>query len=290
MTTAISSSSTAKAIGIDVSGHQPIIDWQGAAAAGNTFAFIKATESTTLVDRSFAGHWAQAKSAGLLRSAYHFFRPQHDGVAQAQLFLAQLPEPGELPPVLDVEVVDGVALGQIAAGVSAWVDHVSAALGRAIIYTSPGFWNLLPSIPGLASKVDLWVAHWGVASPAKVNAWPAWRFWQFSDNATVSGIPGSANVDEDRFNGTIADLQAYSSSFMASLPPPGTQSFDLQTVLGIQRALNFLKVVSPPIEEDGIFGPQTRSAVEAFQSSAGLVADSIPGPGTIAALRSALAE
>ena len=130
--------------GIDLSGYQPTVDWTKVAASGIAFAFIKATEGTTLTDHTFADHWARAKRASLLRGAYHFFRPKQDAAAQARFFLAQLRDPGELPPVLDVEVVNGVPLTQIAAGVDTWLSIVTASVGRPIVYTSPSFWNALP--------------------------------------------------------------------------------------------------------------------------------------------------
>lgn len=204
----------ATATGVDVSGYQPTVDWQKVAASGIAFAFIKATEATTLVDHAFARHWAQAKEAKLLRGAYHFFRPKVDAAAQARFFLAQLEDPGELPPVLDVEVADGVAPAQVVAGVHAWLDVVAGSLGRPIIYTSPSFWNALPGAADVAARADLWVAHWGAHVPASVNGWQRWTFWQFTNKATVSGIPGTADMDEDQFNGSVAELRAYSAKFL----------------------------------------------------------------------------
>src|SRR6188768_2665118 len=205
----------APALGIDISGYQPVVDWEAAVASGIAFAFIKATEGTTLVDRAFRSHWTDAKAANVLRGAYHFFRPKVDAVAQARLFLAQLDDPGELPPVLDVEVVNGVAPAQIAAGVGAWIDTVASELGRPLIYTSPSFWNALPAAADLASKADLWVAHWDARTPASASGWPKWTFWQFTNKATISGIPGAAAMDEDRFNGSLAELRAYSAQLRA---------------------------------------------------------------------------
>ena len=205
----------ATATGVDVSGYQTTVDLQKVAASGIAFAFIKATEATTLVDHAFARHWAQTKQAKLLRGAYHFFRPKLDAAAQARFFLAQLEDPGELPTVLDVEVGDGVAPTQGVAGVRAWLDVVTAGdLGRPIIYTSPSFWNGLPGAAEVAEKADLWVAHWGAHVPASVNGWQRWTFWQFTNRATVSGIPGAADMDEDRFNGSVAELQAFSAEFV----------------------------------------------------------------------------
>jgi lysozyme len=209
-------------LGIDLSGYQPNVNWAQVAASGITFAFIKATEGTTLVDHTFANHWAGAHGAGLLRGAYHFFRPQLDGAAQARLFLAQLQaDPGELPPVLDVESGDGAPGALVVAGVSAWLDVITPVLGRPLIYTMPGFWNTLPVIPGIADRADLWVANWGAKSPAAVKGLPIWKFWQFTNHATITGIPGQAAMDEDRFNGTAADLTAYSQAFVAARPAAG---------------------------------------------------------------------
>ena len=215
------------ATGVDVSGYQPHVNWAEVTASGVAFAFIKATEAATLVDHAFADHWGRAKNAGLLRGAYHFLRPKQDAVAQAQFFLAQLADRGELPPVLDVEVADGVPLPHIAAGVSTWLDHVVAKLGRAIVYASPGFWNLLPLIPNIATQADLWVANWGAASPMKVNGWQSWTFWQYTNKATIAGVPGTGAMDENRFNGSPAELKAYSDAFVRGLPAP--TSFTLDT-------------------------------------------------------------
>jgi GH25 family lysozyme M1 (1,4-beta-N-acetylmuramidase) len=277
----------ATAEGIDVSGYQPRVDWPGVAASGAAFAFIKATESTTLVDHSFADHWAEAKRARILRGAYHFFRPQQDARAQAQHFLAQLGDRGELPPALDVEVADGVAPSKIIEGVHTWLDLVGVSL-RPLLYTSPGFWNSLPGAAEISKKADLWVAHWGARAPAPVNGWSTWKFWQFTSKGTIVGIPGSADKDEDRFNGSLGELQSYSAAHLNALPRPALATFNLKTTLGVQQALNVLHIIDPPLAEDGVVGPMTWAAVETFQKNAGLRIDGIAGPNTIAALQHAL--
>lgn len=198
--------------GVDVSGYQPQIDWRAVASSGVKFAFIKATESTTLTDRHFEEHWQHAKEANLLRGAYHFYRPTINALTQAQFFLDQLADPGELPPVLDVEVLDHATPAALVAGVEIWLDYVGARLGRPIIYTSPAFWNQLPDTKAIGAKTDLWVAHWGARSPAPVQGFNDWTFWQFTNQASITGIPGTGNIDEDRFNGTLAELHAYSAA------------------------------------------------------------------------------
>jgi len=53
--------------------------------------------------------------------------------------------------------------------------------------------------------------------------------------------------------------------------------------LKVQQRLNELGA-NPPLVVDGVFGPKTRNAVIAFQTSRGLVGDGIVGPKTLAAL------
>jgi lysozyme len=272
-------------VGLDVSGYQPTVNWAAVAAAGNVFAFIKATEGTTLTDAQFSSHWAGAKAAGLLRGAYHFFRPELDAVAQAKYFIAQLGDKGELPPVVDVEVSDNVALSQVAAGVSTFIDYMTANYGRLIVYSMPGFWNVLPAIPN-ASKADLWVANWGVTSPMAVSGWSSWTFWQFTDKATISGIPGTADQDDDRFNGTYASLLAWASGSVTPVTPsplPPTPP-DLTTVKGVQQALIAHGYNLGPTGADGVAGPLTRTALSQFQTAKNISLLDACGPLTKAAL------
>ena len=151
--------------GIDVSHWQGAIDWPRVADDGVAFAFIKATEGGDYVDPRFAANWAGAAQAGVMRGAYHFYRPQPDAAAQAEHFLRTVQlRAGDLPPVLDVEVTDGRSASAIAAGVRTWLETVERATGRRpIVYTRAGFWN---QVGGGFGAYPLWVAHYGVAAPA----------------------------------------------------------------------------------------------------------------------------
>ena len=50
------------------------------------------------------------------------------------------------------------------------------------------------------------------------NGWHDWKFWQFTNKASVAGIPGSVHVDEDRFHGSLTELRAYSAAVVAARP------------------------------------------------------------------------
>ncbi|HEY5241913.1 MAG TPA: GH25 family lysozyme, partial [Polyangiaceae bacterium] len=101
---------------MDVSHFQQNTAWPAVAGSGRAFAFIKFSEGVSYTSASFAADWAGAKTAGILRGAYHYFHPDVDAVAQANFFLAHVAHfgAGELPPVIDVET--GTDMNQIGAG------------------------------------------------------------------------------------------------------------------------------------------------------------------------------
>lgn len=167
---------------------------------------------------------------------------------------------------------------------NAWVEYVSARLRRPLIYASPSFWQRLPTVE-IENKADLWIAEWECEHPGKMGNWPGWSFWQCTSRGQVPGILGS--VDLNRFNGTINDLHAFlTRTSDGGVVKPGP--FDLETIIGVQRALNFLKVVTPPLIEDGFNGPKTRAAVREFQRQHGLRVDGVVAEMTQAKLANAL--
>jgi lysozyme len=200
-------SAECQATGIDVSHFQGTVNWPEVAGSGASFAFVKATQGITYVDPHFTVNWPAMKSAGLLRGAYHFYEPADDPHSQAQHFLSTVSlEPGDLPPVLDVEINGGVSDGQLWSGVSTWLQVVQAATGRQpIVYTAPGFWN--GNSPDLALTCHpLWLADYA-SQPTLPEGWSTWQFWQHSQTGTVPGV--SAAVDLNLFNGTVQQLHEW---------------------------------------------------------------------------------
>lgn len=99
--------------GIDVAHWEPEVDWEKVRAQDIRFAFIKATQAD-FADGMFNSHWAGAKRAGVLRGAYHFIDPRVSGRIQAETFLRTVKlEPGDLPPVLDLEDLPVEMLGEV---------------------------------------------------------------------------------------------------------------------------------------------------------------------------------
>ncbi|NPV77892.1 MAG: hypothetical protein HPY59_16145, partial [Anaerolineae bacterium] len=81
-----------RTLGIDVSFWQDNnntpqqIDWNKAKKAGAVFAFIKASQAT-FTDSDFEYNWQNAKTAGILRGAYHFYDYRVSPKTQATYFI-----------------------------------------------------------------------------------------------------------------------------------------------------------------------------------------------------------
>lgn len=196
--------------GMDVSSWQGAVDFVNCKANGFLFVFIKATQSTAMKDAWFDAHWAGAKSAGVLRGAYHYFEPSIEGAAQAQWFVRAIGvhQPGDLPCVMDWETP---SKGPAAADLSnalAFLRQVELLHGKPpIIYTSPSFLDALALAVGMENadfialaNYPLWIAHWGVRAPRVPAPWRYWTFWQKADHGL--GQLG----DEDAFNGSMEQL------------------------------------------------------------------------------------
>jgi len=203
--------------GVDVSVYQGAVDWPTVKGGGLAFAIARISDGTDL-DTKFATNWPAMKSAGLVRGAYQFFEPADDPAAQAAIVVSAVGMlgDGDLPVTADMEVTGGQSEATIAAHLQTWMAAVTAGTGKTpMIYTALGYWNA--SVGSSAFEANpLWVANWGVTCPDLPTAWSAWKFWQDSDTGTVAGISG--DVDEDEFNGSLADLQAFAG---ATTPPDG---------------------------------------------------------------------
>jgi GH25 family lysozyme M1 (1,4-beta-N-acetylmuramidase) len=209
--------------GVDVSRwqHGGTLNWAKAKADGVTFAFIKATESSTYTNPYFAGDWSATRSLGIYHGAYHFARPSVGSAAlQAKYFVkvAGLQNgSGVLPPVLDLESAGGLGIAQLRTWTLTWLQTVEDLTGRApMIYVSPAFWESHLGNSTAFHHYALWVAHYGVSSPRVPGGWPTWSFWQTTSSGSVAGIPG--RVDIDRFNGGPQQLARMANVTDGSLP------------------------------------------------------------------------
>jgi GH25 family lysozyme M1 (1,4-beta-N-acetylmuramidase) len=247
-----SEAAATRAKGLDVSNNNGTITWSKVAQAGYRFAFGKATEGTAYTDKTYTKNRNGSEKAGLVFGAYHFARPTGGGVAaatvsaikQANHFLAVAgPQPGELPPVLDLEVTGNLPQQRLLTWTLAYLDQIYARTGvEPFLYTSPLFWkgHLGDSTAAAAGGTGLWIAHWTSGSKPLVPAanWngSGWKFWQWTNCAAVPGIKHC--TDGDRLNGTklaSVAIEPYPAGMPLLSTPP--------TIVGAPEAGQLLAAV-----------------------------------------------
>ncbi len=199
-------------LGLDVSDHQPSIDWSTVRSDGAQFAYVKATEGIGLVNPDFASQYDRSYQAGLIRGAYHFALPnESSGAAQASYFTANgggwSADGRTLPGALDIEYNPygaecyGLSQNAMVSWIASFDDTYHALTSRwPVIYTTSGWWaTCTGNYGGFASEDPLWIANYGAAAGALPGGWSSYSFWQYSQADTSLG-------DQDTFNGSSGGL------------------------------------------------------------------------------------
>ena len=194
--------------GIDISHYQGEIDWPQLLQSRLTdfpieFIFMKATEGGDLADDAFVQNFTDAGNHGFIRGAYHFFSPKTDPLKQADFFIRTVKlAPGDLPPVLDVEVTGKKTTKELQQSIKRWLDRVEAHYGvKPILYTSYKFKTRYLN-DSIFDTYPYWIAHYYVDS---VKYEGKWHFWQHTDVGSVPGI--GEDVDLNVFNGSLDELK-----------------------------------------------------------------------------------
>ena len=190
--------------GIDISNIQGARYNWGQWAGKIGFGMAKAVEGTGFTDPDFGANWNAMWELDryMPRFAYSFFHPGQDPVVQAAHLVATTRGHGLLPGdnfVLDLEVSDGLMPALVAERAQAFLHEVNmlAPGHRVLVYTYTGFAEV-----GNCATLGawyLWIADYGVPHPAVPQPWGRWTFWQRGDSP----------VDTDVFNGTAAQLRAF---------------------------------------------------------------------------------
>jgi GH25 family lysozyme M1 (1,4-beta-N-acetylmuramidase) len=204
-------------LGLDVSDHQPSIDWSAVASDGAQFAYIKATEGTGFVNPDFASEYNGAYQAGLIRGAYHFALPNlSSGAAQASYFVANgggwSADGRTLPGELDIEYNPygaecyGLSQSAMVSWIASFADAYNSLTGRwPVIYTTTGWWaTCTGDYGGFAGQDPLSISYYG-GSPGPLPAgWSIYTFWQYAADGTFPG-------DQDVFNGGSGQLTQFAT-------------------------------------------------------------------------------
>ena len=194
--------------GIDVSSYQNTVSWRKVIAMNVNnvrmgFVFIKATEGLGNVDENYRKNYQNAKKAGMVVGAYHFFLATKSGVVQANNYVKNVTlSTGDLPPVVDIEQLYGVPPATMRKRLLEWLTTIEAVYKtKTIIYSNVDFYERY-----LGSDFDgypPWVAHYN--APDKPRIGRDWTFWQHSEAGHINGI--TSLVDCDVFNGDSTNFK-----------------------------------------------------------------------------------
>ena len=197
----------AEVYGIDISRHQGKINWKRLKDFRFKynkidFIYIKATESSSWVDKTFDVNWRKAKKHDFIRGAYHFFDPKIGAKEQINNFISKVKlEKGDLPPMLDVEQESSITTSKYRAKVKECLILLEKHYGvKPILYVNQFFYEQYFNTSEFA-EYSLWLSSLTNSPPKLSN----WVIWQFSHTSIVPGI--DEYVDFNIFNGSINKLK-----------------------------------------------------------------------------------
>ncbi|MCM1371419.1 MAG: glycosyl hydrolase family 25 [Bacteroides sp.] len=181
--------------GIDVSRYQNDIDWKEVSRDSRvTFVYLKATESTGLVDRTYVRNLQEARQAGLPVGVYHFFSPTTPSHQQLANFFGTVdPRTQDLIPIVDVEVAPR-RKSQVASflhRLRAFVDGVEKHFGcKPMIYTSQNFY--ITYLAGKFLDCPFMFARYSEDVP-EIPDDVRFLVWQFTASGRIRGIEGDVD-------------------------------------------------------------------------------------------------
>ncbi|MDK1327194.1 GH25 family lysozyme [Arthrobacter sp. zg-Y1143] len=212
--------------GMDVSSHQPSVNWGNAWNQGARYAYVKATEATSYTNPLFSRQTSGAAGAGMLHGAYHFAIPsESSGATQANYFIDNggrwTADGNTLPPLLDIEYNPYPQLGNTCYNMSAdqmiaWVRDFSATVaartGRVpMIYTTTDWWRTCTGNSSAFANHPLHIASYADSVGTLPNGWGNYTLWQYSSTGPFEG-------DSNVYKGTLTQLRDFARGSRISGP------------------------------------------------------------------------
>jgi GH25 family lysozyme M1 (1,4-beta-N-acetylmuramidase) len=200
--------------GLDVSAfqhaHGAVIDWSGLARQGIGFVGIKVSEGTYYANPYYASDARDARAAGITVLPYVFANPQDSGGAATATYAisaSSYQRNGKtLPLAVDLENDPyttkghpgncyGLRAPQMVAWITAFASETAQLTGvHPVIYTTADWWRQCTGNTALFRQDPLWVAAYGVPTPAVPAPWQQWTFWQYTDAGVMPGV-GMTDLD-----------------------------------------------------------------------------------------------
>jgi len=233
------------------------MDFVKAYNAGIRFAMIKSSQAL-YQDEDILYNWKTCKTAGILRSNYHFLDWTADPVQQARFCWSLVEkDPPELPPMIDYEFW-GTVPANSEDKLWSWLQEMELLCKvPPMIYTGAFFWESQANQDPKWKKYPLVIASYTTREYMETNVtnrtpWDTWTIWQYTSkgNGLLYGAE-SANIDLDYFNGSYAELLAFAGVTQPEPTQPACEELkntvyyelvDLQTAINTKAAELMAKV------------------------------------------------
>jgi GH25 family lysozyme M1 (1,4-beta-N-acetylmuramidase) len=201
--------------GTDVYGQTDVTSWPNVKSAGMSFVGVQAADGATVINTEYNSQVTGALAQGLYVMPYVFADPlKIAGGAQFtkawSVINSIAADPytsgGQYLPIgLDMEsdpaVTSDACYGFTPSQMVTWIKAFFAAekaktAAVPVIYTNPNWWKTCTGSSAAFSGDPLWIAGYGVSSPAIPAGWTGYTFWQSSGSGSVGGISGPADLDQ----------------------------------------------------------------------------------------------
>ncbi|NDV78840.1 glycoside hydrolase family 25 protein [Dysgonomonas sp. 511] len=190
--------------GIDVSHHNPILDWKNVKLQNISFAYLKATEGNSHIDRNYPYNYDLATKAGVATGAYHFYTFALSGEEQARHFLKTAKfASGDLLPAIDVEhspanpyskdeKYRALVVNELKVLENELYEHFGI---HPVIYTNRDCYKHY--IKGHFPDNIIWICDLDKEPGEKLGNW---RIWQFSHKGELAGVDGHIDLNYYRYS------------------------------------------------------------------------------------------
>lgn len=190
--------------GVDVSHHNPILNWQSLLEEDITFAYMKSTEGNSHVDRNYIYNYELAKKTNIKVGSYHFYTFALSGKEQAQHFLSNTKfDTGDLFPAIDVEhsqinvysndkKFKELVIQELKVLEKELYEHFGI---HPVIYTNKDCYKLY--IKGNFPDNIIWMCDLHNEPSEDITNW---RLWQFSHKGELPGVDGHIDLNYYRYS------------------------------------------------------------------------------------------
>lgn len=190
--------------GIDVSNWQGYINYEEVKNAGIEIVYIKSSQGTNITDPYFRTNYNNAKQNGLNVGFYHYVmaRNEEEAIREAEYFSSVIS--GTSPDcrlAMDFENFGTLNVEEINRLSTIFLNKVQELTGKEMIIYSDAYNARNVFNRELAASYPLWIAEYGVETPANDVNWPSWSGFQYTNSGRISGI--RAFVDRNRFTDNI---------------------------------------------------------------------------------------